>query len=300
MADKTKSVSSRSESPLKRVCAIHDLSCFGRCALTVILPTLSAMGIQAIPLPTALLSTHTGGFYDMHFRDLTDDMKKISEHFSSLGLTFDAIYPGFLGDERQIEEVCDFIDKLGDSDTLIFVDPVMGDDGVLYSTYTDELVRGMRRLCRKAHIITPNLTEAFFLTEREFIDTSTLSRSEALDVIHSLLPRLCDFGCKQIVITGIPYENNNFATYGYDCEKNEEYFYSSHKIGLGFPGTGDLFASVMLGMLLDTNKFYSSLVYASDFVARVMEYSAKFPTPLREGVAFERFLGELAEKSDRK
>ena len=124
----------------RRVAALHDLSCFGRCALTVILPTLSVMGYQVVPIPTALLSTHTGGFTDLHFRDLTADMERIASHFDTLGVTFDAIYPGFLGSAEQIETVCQFIDRFGrernGESPLVLVDPVMGDDGALYSTYT--------------------------------------------------------------------------------------------------------------------------------------------------------------------
>ena len=131
---------------LPRVAALHDLSCFGRCALTVIIPALSASGIQTIPVPTALLSTHTGGFTNMHFRDLDDSIGDIARHFGELGLDFDAIYTGFLGSERQVRTVEDFIDRTADENTLIFVDPVMGDDGKLYSACFPELVAEMRRL----------------------------------------------------------------------------------------------------------------------------------------------------------
>ncbi len=284
--------------PLKRICAVHDLSCFGRCALTVVLPTLSAMGYQAVPLPTALLSTHTGGFTDMHFRDLTRDIEKITEHFAQLDLGFDAIYSGFLGDARQIDVVSRLIDRFSREDTLVLVDPVMGDDGVLYSTYTPELVEGMRRLCHKADIITPNMTEAFFLTEREFVDTTELSRDETLDIVRSLCTDLRKFSSKKIVITGIPFGNSDFATYGFDAESETEYFYSSHRIELSYPGTGDLFASVLLGQLLGGSDFYSALSSTSSFVARVMDYSSHYKTPLRDGVAFEAFLGELAASAN--
>ncbi len=283
----------------RRICAIHDLSCFGRCALTVILPVLSAMGYQAVPVPTALLSTHTGGFENMHFLDLTSSMDKIEEHFGALGLTFDAIYSGFLGSEAQIDEVEKYIDSFSSGASLVFVDPVMGDDGKLYSTYTDELMRGMKRLCHRADIITPNLTEAFFLAGREYRDTSSCTHDEALLVARSLCESMRDFGNKKIVITGIPYENDSFATYGYQAETGDEYFYTVKRIKRSYPGTGDLFASLLLGRLLSGEDFYPSLVYASDFVGRVMEYSSQFDTPLREGVAFEAFLGELAERATR-
>ena len=155
-----------------KVAAIHDLSCFGRCALTVIIPTLSALGSQTVPIPTALLSTHTGGFENMFFADLSREMDEISNHFSSLGMEFDAVYSGFLGSEAQIGRVSSFIDKFAKKGAPILVDPVMGDDGVLYSTYTKELGMGMRQLVQKADIITPNYTEACFLTETEYRSTN--------------------------------------------------------------------------------------------------------------------------------
>ena len=279
--------------PLNRICAIHDLSCFGRCALTVIMPVLSAMGNQVVPVPTALLSTHTGGFENMHFLDLTDSMDNIADHFSSLGLTFDSIYSGFLGSEAQIDAVSDYIDRFGKNANFVLVDPVMGDDGKLYSTYTENMMRGMRRLCHKADIITPNVTEAFFLAEREYIDTTELTHDEALAIVRELCASFEEFGNKKTVITGIPYGKNRFATYGYDRETKDEFFYTVKRIRLSYPGTGDLFASVLLGKLLAGVDFYPALVYASDFVGRVMEFSSKFDTPLRDGVAFEAFLSEL-------
>ena len=145
--------------PAPRIAAIHDLSCFGRCSLTIALPVLSAMGCQCCPLPTALLSAHTGisGFT---FLDTTDEMRRISAHWSQLSLHFQAIYTGFLGSDRQLDVVGRFLDRFADSGTTVMVDPVMGDDGILYSTYTEELMRGMAGLCRRADIITPNLTES--------------------------------------------------------------------------------------------------------------------------------------------
>ncbi len=281
----------------KKICAIHDLSCFGRCALTVIIPTLSAMGNQVIPMPTALLSTHTGGFQNMHFVDLDDAMKGISDHFLSLGLRFDAIYSGFLASVAQIDTVSEFIDRFERNDkdkkTLVLVDPVMGDDGKLYSTYTNELMLGMKRLCHKADVITPNLTEAYFLSDREFCDTSAFGEKEVLELLRSLKDSLSVFGNKKLVITGIPYENTRFATYAFDFEKNEEYFYSLERVRYDYPGTGDLFASLLLGRLVENADFYESVRYSSDLVARVMEFSALFDTPKRDGVALEAFLGEI-------
>lgn len=281
--------------PLKRIAAIHDLSCFGRCALTVVMPALSAMGYQVIPVPTALLSSHTGGFTDMYFEDLTGSMGKISDHFERLGLKFDAIYTGFLGSEEQIDVVLEFIEKFSDAETLIFVDPVMGDDGELYSTYTDKLRDRMKELCAVADIITPNVTEASFLSGLAYKDTSVDTEEAAFAYADALRDRLTELGRGKIIITGIPHVGDMFGTYGHtERELSAGYMYSVKRVKRSYPGTGDLFASVLLGCILAGDELGDAMAFASDFICRVMEYSAEFDTPVREGVAFERFLGELA------
>lgn len=295
MTDK-KNVSKNSIKPPKRVAAIHDLSCFGRCATTVISPALSAMGCQVIPVPTALLSSHTGGFTDMYFKDLSEDMNSISDHFERLGLKFDAIYTGFLGNERQIDIVLDFIRKFSTEDTLIFVDPVMGDDGILYSTYNDELCRRMRELCSVADIITPNLTEACFLSDVKYTDTSAMSEEGAFEFADALRAKLADLTKGKIVITGIPHGENMFGTYGHtEVDSERGSMYSVRRISKSYPGTGDLFACVLLGALLCGDDERSAIRFASDYISRVMEYTSQFDTPEREGVAFEHFMADLAE-----
>ena len=283
-------------SPLKKVAAIHDLSCFGRCALTVISPTLSAMGTQVIPVPTCLLSTHTGGFTDMYFEDHTEAIESIAKHFSSLGLSFDAIYTGFLGSYAQIELVDRFIDQFAERDTLVLVDPVMGDGGKLYSTYTDELMRGMARLCKKADIITPNLTEACFLTQTEYKDTSMMNENELLAFATELCKKLSDSGAKKTVITGMRTGNDKLCVCGNDNVKGDFFSYVFPRINKDYPGTGDLFASVLLGSLLRNESFEDSIHLASDFTCRVMKYSAEFNTPEREGVEFCRIFHNAAGK----
>ena len=146
----------------KRIAAIHDISCVGRCSLTVALPILSAAGYETSVLPTAVLSTHTGGFTGFTYRDLTEDISPIAAHWQSLGLHFDALYSGFLGSYAQIGLISGLIDTFKKSDTLVMVDPVMADDGKYYSVYSPDMAAGMKKLCAKADIITPNLTEAAF------------------------------------------------------------------------------------------------------------------------------------------
>lgn len=284
-------------SPLKKVAAIHDLSCFGRCALTVISPTLSAMGAQVIPVPTCLLSTHTGGFTDMYFEDHTEALERIFEHFSQLDLRFDAIYTGFLGSYAQIELVDRFIKKFANKETFVLVDPVMGDGGKLYSTYTDELMRGMAQLCKKADIITPNLTEACFLTQTEYRDTSLMNEKELSAFARELCHRLSESGAKKTVVTGLRTGTDRLCVCGSDTKSGEFFSYTFERVNKDYPGTGDLFASVLLGSLLRGEDFESSVHTVADFTSRVMRYSAEFDTPEREGVAFEAFLGELAQAS---
>ena len=284
-------------SPVKKVAAIHDLSCFGRCALTVIMPTLSAMGEQVVPVPTCLLSSHTGGFTDMYFEDLSGAMEDISDHFDRLGLHFDAIYTGFLGSYGQIETVRRFIDRFAGKGTLVFVDPVMGDGGKLYSTYTEELMRGMSRLCHSADIITPNLTEACFLTDTPYLDTSVMDKERFDEYVIGLCDSLASVGAKKAVITGIHEGEDKLCVCGKDYVTGKLFTYSFERVKRNYPGTGDLFACVLLGALLRGEDFENAIILASDFTRRVMDYSSRFSTPEREGVAIEAFLGELAPKS---
>ena len=280
--------------PLPTALAIHDLSCFGKCALTVVLPVLSASGVETVPIPTALLSTHTGGFEGFYFEDLTRQMGRITEHFDELNIKTDAIYTGFLGSEAQIEKVSAIIDRFGgEGKALVMVDPVMGDDGRLYSTYTEELMLGMRELCKKADIITPNLTEACFLTDTEYKPAIEGGESEALAYVSGIAERLLCFGVKKVVITGIHY-GDMVATYGYDTEGGE-ILHASEYVKHPYPGTGDLFASVLLGRLMRGRDFEEAVSTASDFTKRVIEYSAEFDSPIRNGVAFEPFLCELTD-----
>lgn len=284
--------------PPPRIAAIHDLSCFGRCALTVVIPTLSVMGYQVVPIPTALLSTHTGGFTDLHFRDLTADMDATAAHFSRLGTRFGAIYTGFLGSAEQIDSVSHIIDEFGTQPDehgrkpLILIDPVMGDDGVLYSTYTPELVRGIRALCRHACVITPNLTEACFLTDTPYRDTVSMPEDEALAFVERLLERLTDVTNGAIVITGISLCDGTLANIGRDKNGAPFTVRRAHE-AQHYPGTGDLFASVLLGKLLANYTLPDACAAAADFTSHVMHESAKISTPAREGVALEYFLKNL-------
>ncbi|MBQ7392596.1 MAG: pyridoxamine kinase [Clostridia bacterium] len=287
--------------PPRRIAAIHDFSCVGRCALTVVIPTLSVMGYQTIPLPTALLSSHTGGFEDLYFRDLTKDMHHIAAHFDRLGMTFGSIYTGFLGSEEQISVVHEFIERFGKTPDetgkapLILVDPVMGDDGVLYSTYTKALANGIRELSTHAQVLTPNLTEACFLTDTHYVDTATLSEGEAERYVFALLEKLSHICHGKIVVTGIGLDGGIVANAGRDTD-GRIFWIKRDCQDISYPGTGDIFASVLLGALMQGDNFETACTRAADFIVLLITESAKIDTPVRMGVALEAYLGELLKK----
>lgn len=285
---------------LPRVAALHDLSCFGRCALTVIIPALSAAGIQTIPVPTALLSTHTGGFTDMYFRDLEDSIENIGRHFCELGIEFDAIYTGFLGSAGQVRTVEDYIDRTSNEKTLIFVDPVMGDDGKLYSACSLELIAEMRRLCARADIITPNLTEACLLTDMPYPDLSKLTVKEAEQRMAEITDKIQAFTNAKCVVTGIHFKDG-VGTYSLGKMHSERARRND------YPGTGDLFASVLLAYLLQCDSPFSDenllagAEFASGFTAEVIDYSLEYgeDEPRRDGVLLEGCLGKLFREAEK-
>lgn len=273
------------KNPILKIGAVHDLSGFGRCSFSVILPTLSAMGHQVCPLPTASLSTHTGGYEGFVFRDLTDDMTGWWEHWKKEGVKLDAFYSGFLGNDEQIDIVEKMIDSL-DGNTLVFVDPVMGDDGVLYSTYTEKMREGMKRLVKRAEVITPNITEAAFLLDR--VPKAEYTEEEICEMVSSL-NRMCH---GSVVVTGVETSNGVGAAY-IEKEGNSVSFYIHEKHEKSYPGTGDIFASVLLGRLLKKDSLDRAVRCACDFIYSVVGYSKRFDYPTREGVLLEAKLSEL-------
>lgn len=272
-----------------RVAAIHDLSGFGRCSLSVILPVLSAMGVQVCPVPTAILSCHTGGFGPVELRDLTDYTLPALDHYRRLGLDFECIYSGFLSSAEQIDHCRAFFDAYPNA--LAVVDPVMGDHGKLYRTCTEDIQRGMCRLVSMAQVITPNLTEAYLLLGKEY-DHTPLSSSTA----KSMLARLSEQGPARVVITGVTLASGEYANIGYDREHNAFWKVSGDYVPASYPGTGDIFASVLTGSFL----MGDSLPMAMDRATRYTELTIKttfgFSTDPREGVMLERTLEWLTHR----
>ena len=270
-----------------RVAAIHDLSCYGRCALTAVLPTLSACGCQAIPLPTALFSTQTGEFDGFSFLDLTKEMHRILAHWQALSLPFSAIYSGFLGSVAQADMVLSLPDLFEGSKPLLFVDPVLGENGALYPTVTMEQVNAMRRLAARADVLTPNLTEAAFLLS----DMSVLSPAERdlPRILHALAPN----GNKRVVLTGIPLGQDQLGNASLDLDGSYE-LYVQPRIPAHYPGTGDLFSSVLLGKLLLGVSLTDSVAIAAAFVGNAISRSHAAGVPAPQGVWMEPLLWKLA------
>jgi len=288
------------KSRIKRVAALHDLSCFGRCALTVVIPALSAMGVQVLPVPTALLSTHTGGFENYYFEDMSRSILPIADHWEAEGVSPDAVYTGFLSGEEQCDIIEAFIGRFKKEGSLILVDPVFGDDGVLYSSCTEGLVERMRTLCTLGDVLVPNLTEACMLCGKKYSDTSVMSKEELKCYTDTLLDELSQFGAKCIAITGIVTDGGkNVVTVGRDMTERSidksTFSVSLRRIGGSYPGTGDLFASVLLGKLLGGATFAASASAASAFVRDVIAVSEKYDTPKRDGVALEPCLYKLSQ-----
>ena len=275
---------------IKKVAAIHDLSGFGRASLTAIIPTLSSMGVQVCPLPTAILSNHTGGFECYSYVDLTDSMEEYIRMWKNLNLSFDCIYSGFLGSTKQIRIVSDFIDYFGTEDNLVVIDPVMGDNGALYSSFTEEIIPKMRTLVGKADLITPNFTEAAFLLGLPECP-DTFSDEDAKDWLR----RLADMGPRIVVITSAPDMKNkeNTNVVAYDKESNMFWKVSCRYIPAAYPGTGDTFTSVVIGSLLQGDSLPVALDRGTQFISQCIKASYGFNYPKRNGVLLEKELGIL-------
>ncbi|MFD3156604.1 pyridoxamine kinase [Haloimpatiens sp. FM7330] len=275
--------------PVKRVAAIHDLSGFGRASLTAIIPILSTMGVQVCPVPTAILSTHTGGFEDYSFVDLTDSMEEYINHWRKINLEFDCIYSGFLGSNRQIDIVSRFIDSFSTKDNLVVIDPVMGDDGKLYTTMDDDIVKNMRNLIKKADIITPNFTEAAYLLNKSYKENITEKQ------VKEWLVELSEMGPRTVIITSVPdsESNKNTSVIAYNSRDNVFWKVSCLYIPAYYPGTGDAFTSVLVGSLLQGDSLPIALDRGVQFITSCIKASYGFNYPKREGVLLEKVLENL-------
>ena len=274
---------------IPKAALFHDISSFGRCALSVIMPIVAALKIQPIAIPTALLSTHTGGFTDYSFLDLTEEMKKIIKHHDELDIKFDAVYSGFLGSNEQIKIISDYVKIQKEKKALIFIDPVMADSGKLYSSYSEEMKKNMINLIKYADIITPNITEAFFLLDMPFQEPPYKK-----EFVKNLLFRLIDlhFEIKTVIITSIELENGEYGVVYGDRSGDIKYKFTT-KYSVDYPGSGDMFSSIVCGYILNGYDFEKAVSTAVEYIDRVIKYTIECGTPVREGLAFEKFLGDL-------
>lgn len=266
----------------KRIVSIQDISCFGQCSLTVALPILSAYGIETAILPSSILSTHTGGFTGFTVHDLTEEMPKIVNHWTKEGITFDAIYTGYIGDVRQFEIIKD-TRKLLNPKGLLLVDPAMADFGKLYSALDEGIVEGMRTIVKEADLILPNLTETAFLLDIEYKEQYT--REE----IDKMLLALCEMGAKEAVITGVSFDKDKLGVATYNRITGEKTEYFARRIEKSFHGTGDVFASVAVANILNGKDTYDSMKDACDFVVSCIKNTMKDPNHTY-GVKFEEML----------
>ena len=267
----------------KRIIAINDISCFGKCSLAVATPILSASGVECCPVPTAVLSTHTA-FSGYTFRDLTADLIPIAEHWKELKLDFNAIYSGYLGSKEQIKAVEKIIDMFPAD--FVLVDPVMGDNGVLYDGFSYEFISEMKKLIKRADVIVPNVTEASLLT-----DTPFEKGIHTKEYILSLCEKLSAMSSAKIVITGININNEEIGTAVF--EENELTIIGREKFGVSYSGTGDVFASTLASALILGKNLKTSAEIASDFVTDCIKETKKTSGDRNYGVNFEPCLENL-------
>ncbi len=276
---------------LKRIAAIHDLSGYGKCSLTIALPVISAAGIECSCLPTAVLSTHTGGFKGYTIRDLTCDMYNIAKHWSTLGIHFDAIYSGYLCNSHQAGILKEIINLLKDEKTMVIIDPVMGDNGKYYSNLGEEICNSFKKLCSYADIIIPNFTEASFLLNEEYKKPPYTH-----EYVEGMLKKLSNLGPSKIVLTGVSFNDNEIGAACYDSKTNKIHYALSKKIDISCHGTGDLFASALSALVVRGMDIDDALEIAIDFVHESIYRTYIRQTPPINGVDFEGALPQFIKR----
>lgn len=267
----------------KTVAAIHDISGIGKCSLTGAIPVLSAAGISVSAMPTAVLSTQTGGISGYTYRDLTDDLRAFMEHWKTLDKTFDAVYSGFLGSETQIDIVSDFVRDFSREDTLYLCDPAMADNGELYSVFDNNFVKAMKRLCGNADIIVPNFTEAFLLLDMEY-SAPPYTKAFTERILNNLADK---YNAKYIVLTGADFDGKSVGAASLDVESGKITYSLRPRIKGMFHSTGDLFASSLLGGILNGFTVNESTEKAIDFTVNAISKTVELGGDSRFGLSFE-------------
>lgn len=274
---------------MKRIVTIQDISCVGKCSLTVALPIISAMGIETVVIPTAVLSTHTA-FKNFTYRDLTGDLPKIAKHWKQEKFDFDGIYTGYLGSIEQIDILKEFFKQFKTPNNFIFIDPVMADNGKLYAGFDENFVKEMKELCKMADIIVPNLTEASYMLGKEYKENYNEQE------IKDILIELSNLGPQYIVLTGVSFKNNELGVMSYNKKTNEFFTYFKEKIPAKYHGTGDVFASTLFGAITNNNTLEEGLKIAVDYVWETINDTYKTNKKDVYGVNFETKIPYLIDR----
>ena len=269
---------------MKRIITVQDISCVGKCSLTVALPVISVMGLEACVLPTAVLSTHTA-FKGFTFRDLTSDISKITAHWKQEKIRFDAIYTGYLGSFEQIELMQQLINDFGGGSTRVIVDPCMGDNGSLYSGFTPDFAKAMAGLCSKADVIVPNLTEASYMLGLPY-----KAQGYDKEYIEDLVKKLAGLGARRVVLKGVSFDDKKLGIVCYDSQSEKITWYFHEKMPQNFHGTGDIFASVLTGALVRGLSLEEACRLAADFVVASIKATLSHKDYNWYGVDFESAL----------
>ena len=274
---------------MKRIVTIQDISCVGKCSLTVALPIISAMGVEAAILPTAVLSTHTM-FSNFTFKDLADQIEPIADHWKKENMKFDAVYTGYLGSFEQIDLMKNFFDQFNTEDNLLFVDPAMADNGKLYPAFDEAFAKHMGTLCAKADIIVPNITEACFMTGMEY------KTEYDENYVKDLLVKLSDLGAKISILTGVSFAEGKTGVMGYDKEKDEFSYYEHDKLPVSYHGTGDIFSSTCVGAIMNGMDWTEAVKVAADYTAECIRLTLEDPAKPWYGVNFEQAIPYLVDR----
>ena len=274
---------------MKRVLTIQDISCLGKCSLTIALPVISAMGVETVILPTAVLSTHTM-FKNFTVKDLSDQIEPIKEHLFFNDTETNEIYTGYLGTIEQIDQMKELFKDFRRDGVTVFVDPVMADNGKLYPAFDMDYVKKNAELCAEADIIVPNITEAAFMTGMEYKE----QYDEAY--IKEMLSKLNEFGAKVSVLTGVSLEPGKTGVMGYDREADDYFVYQNDRVDATYHGTGDLFSSSCVGAMMRGKSWQEAMKIAADYTAYTIEVTLKNPEKPWYGVDFEATIPELLKK----
>lgn len=276
---------------MKRIATIQDISCFGKCSITVALPVISAMGVECAIVPTAVLSTHTAGFTGYTVCDISDQLLPIAEHWKKEGLKFDTLYTGYLANKEQIDLTKTFINLTKNDSTMVFVDPAMADNGKMYPGFPADFPQKMLELCQIADVVCPNITEASFLLGKEFKCEGEYDEA----YIKSLVDGFVAHGVKKVVITGVKYGDGRHGAMAFDVESGEYRYVYGKNLDCYFHGTGDIFSSVLCGALAKGDDVYSATQKAVDFTIACIEQTMPDRENHSYGVKFEECLHLLCK-----